>query len=241
MSDVMTRIRFHARNRTTPARGHKSRRSTRQRAARLAPEARRQQLLACALRVFARRGIGEARHAEVAKEGEVAVATVFVYFPSRKALVDSVLEEVARFYLEMAQHIHARSDLPASDVLRQHAQEFSASVITHEDYARVWLDWSTSIREGVWPRYLEFQQKVVDVIASTIRRGQREGSIRTNLDPRFAALFVVSAAHMVAQLQFSHQPRQVLDGFLQTLLDAVTLDSRANARQARNTARRHSA
>ncbi len=198
------------------------RKSARQRASRLAPEARRRQLLGCALRVFARRGIGEARHAEIAKEGKVAVATVFVYFPTRKALVEAVLGEVASFYIEMARRIHARHDLRASEVLLRHAEEFSASVVTHEDYARVWLDWSTSIREGVWPRYLEFQREVAEIVANTIARGQREGNIQAYLEPHFAALLMISAAHMVAQLQFSHQPPHILSGFMQTLLHAVT-------------------
>ena len=39
---------------------------TRPRAARLAPAERRAQLLACALHVFARRGLGRATHADVA-------------------------------------------------------------------------------------------------------------------------------------------------------------------------------
>ncbi|MCX8072066.1 MAG: TetR/AcrR family transcriptional regulator [Candidatus Binatia bacterium] len=198
----------------------------RRRAVRLSPESRRQQLLACALRVFARRGIGEGRHAEIAKEARVAVPTVFAYFPTRKALVDAVLDEVARFYIDMTQRIHARRELSASEVLLLHAREFSRSVVMHEEYARVWLDWSTSVREGVWPRYLEFQREVVTAIAETIRRGQRERSIPGTLDAHFAALFVVSAAHMVAQLQFSHQPADVLEGFLQTLVHAVTSGAR---------------
>jgi AcrR family transcriptional regulator len=54
-------------------------------------------LLQHAIRVFARWGIGGARHAEIARKAKVAVPTVFFYFPTRKALVNSVLEEVARF------------------------------------------------------------------------------------------------------------------------------------------------
>lgn len=206
----------------------------RRRAPRLQPEARREQLLACALRVFARRGIGEGRHAEIAQEARVAVPTVFAYFPTRKALVDAVLEEVARFYLEMTRRIHSRRDLAASEVLLLHAREFSASVSTHEEYARVWLDWSTSIREGIWPRYLEFQREVVREVAATIRRGQREGSLRKGLDANFAALFVVGAAHMVAQLQFSHQPPRVLEGFVRTLLESVTAQPDRTAPSQRN-------
>ena len=59
-------------------------------------------LLRCAMRVFARRGLGAARHAEIARAARVSVPTVFFYFPTRKALVSAVLEEVARFFTEMA-------------------------------------------------------------------------------------------------------------------------------------------
>jgi TetR/AcrR family transcriptional regulator, hemagglutinin/protease regulatory protein len=53
------------------------------RARRLDPSERRPQLLECAMRVFARRGLGSARHSEIAKEAKVSVPTVFFYFPSR--------------------------------------------------------------------------------------------------------------------------------------------------------------
>ena len=62
---------------------------------RLAPEARRAELMAVAIEVFARRGLGEARHAEIAAEAGVSVPTVFVYFPTRDALVHAVLDHVA--------------------------------------------------------------------------------------------------------------------------------------------------
>ena len=70
---------------------------------RLAAKARRELLLACALRVFARRGIGAAHHAEIAAAAGVSVPTVFVYFPTRAALVEAVLAEVERFYIARAE------------------------------------------------------------------------------------------------------------------------------------------
>ncbi|MGY9003943.1 MAG: TetR family transcriptional regulator, partial [Rhodospirillales bacterium] len=50
------------------------------RAGRLPPQERQQQLLRCAVQVFAQLGIGAAVHADVAREAEVSVATVFTYF-----------------------------------------------------------------------------------------------------------------------------------------------------------------
>ena len=87
--------------------------TTRFRARRLSPTERRTQLLTCALRVFARRGLGEARHAEIAKEAGVSIPAVFFYFPTRADLVDAVLCEVERFYRTMADEIHSQPLLDA--------------------------------------------------------------------------------------------------------------------------------
>ena len=125
------------------------------------------------MHVFARRGLGGARHSEIAKEAKVSVPTVFFYFPSREALVKAVLEEVARFLTDMTVEIHSSPE-PAPDIVLAHAKAFADSVDTHPDYARVWLDWSTAMRDEIWPLYLEFQENiVVGIIANTIRRWQR--------------------------------------------------------------------
>ena len=91
------------------------------------------------MRVFARRGLGAARHAEIAKEAGVSVPAVFFYFPTREELVTAVLDEVDNFLMEMAENVHA-NERPAPEILLAHAQAFAASVDTHPDYARVWLD-----------------------------------------------------------------------------------------------------
>jgi TetR/AcrR family hemagglutinin/protease transcriptional regulator len=189
----------------------------RPRARRLAPSKRRTQLLECALRVFARRGLGEARHAEIAKEAGVSVATVFFYFPSRSDLVQAVLEAVEHFYRDMADRIHSLL-LPAPRILLEHGIAFADSVDTHPDYARVWLDWSTAIREEIWPRYLEFQEYIVRVIEKTIRRGQREGDFAIDVDPEDNAHFMFGSAHMIAQMKFTRQSPEKVERFLHTLV-----------------------
>ena len=68
---------------------------------RLSPEARRSQLMECAIEVFSRRGIGRAGHAEIAEQAKVSVATVFNYFNTREELVDEVLAEIERFVNQM--------------------------------------------------------------------------------------------------------------------------------------------
>src|SRR5215510_5882749 len=192
----------------------------RPRARRLLPAERRAQLLTCALRVFARRGLGEARHAEIAKEAGVSIPTVFFYFPTRNELVNAVLDEVERFYLELAEQMHGRA-LPAPQILLQHAITFAASVDTHPDYARVWLDWSTAIRDEVWPRYLDFQGKLVQILEKTIRRGQRTGTVAADVDPEDAALLGFSAAHMLAQMKFLRRAPEKVERFMRAVVRSV--------------------
>jgi TetR/AcrR family transcriptional regulator, hemagglutinin/protease regulatory protein len=188
----------------------------RTRARRLDPSERRPQLLQCAIRVFARRGLGGAHHAEIAREARVSVPTVFFYFPTREALVMAVLDEVARFLTEMAVTIHSGAG-DAAQIVLAHAQAFADSVDTHTDYARVWLDWSTAIREEIWPHYLEFQENIVAIIANTIRRW-RVGRGITDDDAEDDARLIVGSAHMIAQLKFTRCPPDKLDHFLRTLV-----------------------
>ncbi len=190
------------------------------RASRLRQATRRAQLLQCAIRVFARRGLGAARHAEIAREAGVSVPAVFFYFPSREELVSAVLEEIERFLMDMAQRIHA-SERPAPEILLEHARAFAESVETHPDYARVWLDWSTSIREEIWQRYLDFQERMVAIITATIRRWQSERGVARDDDAEDDARLMVGSAHMVALMKFHRVPAPKLDHFLQTLVSAA--------------------
>lgn len=192
----------------------------RARARRLPPAERRAQLLTCALRVFARRGLGEARHAEIAQEGGVSLSSVFFYFPTRETLVRAVLDEVERFYLTMAKQIHGR-ELPVPRILWEHAVAFAASVDSHPDYARVWLDWSTAIRDEVWPRYLSFQERLVYILQQTVARGQREGSLTADVDTEDVARFLVSSAHMVAQMKFTNCAPERVERFMRTVIRAA--------------------
>jgi TetR/AcrR family hemagglutinin/protease transcriptional regulator len=188
----------------------------RARARRLDPAERRPQLLQCAIRVFARRGLGGAHHAEIAREARVSVPTVFFYFPTREALVMAVLDEVARFLTEMTVTIHSGGG-PAPQIVLAHAKAFADSVDTHTDYARVWLDWSTAIREEIWPHYLEFQERIVAIIANTIRRWRLERGI-TDDEAEDDARLIVGSAHMIAQLKFTRCPADKVDHFLRTLV-----------------------
>ena len=192
---------------------------------RLSREERRTEVLAAALGAFARRGIGETRHAQVAEQAGCSLSTVFVYFPTREELVSAVLDEVERALMEMAESVHASSD-PVPEVLRAHIVAFIDSIAEHPDHARVWLDWSTAIREEYWARYSDFQERIVSLLAATIARGQREGTVAPHVDTDADARLVVGSAHMLAQMQLAGSPRERVEHFIDRLLEAALGDPR---------------
>ena len=197
------------------------------RASRLSPIARRAQLLDCAMRVFARRGLGRAGHGDVAKEAGVAVPTVFAYFRTRGELVEHVLERVGRHYAEMADR-HYRPENPATRALLDFAIAFAASVDQDPDLATVLLDWSTAVRSEIWPLFLQFHRSIVERIEATIRRGQSEGTIAADLDTTNAALIIVGSAHLVVQMKFSRTEPERVHRFLLALLRAAIGPSALN-------------
>src|ERR1043165_9273518 len=168
----------------------------RKRADRLSPDARRAQLVDCAVKVFARRGLARGGHADIAREAGVAVPTVFAYFRTRGDLLTQVLERVSSYYAQMADR-YDRRDSPAPRALLDFAIAFAASVDSHPDVATVLLDWSTAVRSELWPLFLQFHQSMVAKVETTIRRGQAEALIAADLEANNAALIIVGAERLV--------------------------------------------
>jgi TetR/AcrR family hemagglutinin/protease transcriptional regulator len=185
----------------------------RRRARRLPPADRREQLLDRAVTVFAARGIGRAAHADVARAAAVSVPTVFAYFRTRSALVRAVLDRVAHYFDQIADRFHPPT-YTAPRALLGHAVAFATSVDSDPDYARVLLEWSTAIRDDVWPLFLRFQEGMLNRCRQTIEHGQREGTISADVDPESAALMIIGSGWMVIQMSFTHWPPERIHRFL---------------------------
>ncbi|HXG17754.1 MAG TPA: TetR/AcrR family transcriptional regulator [Methylomirabilota bacterium] len=184
-------------------------------------------LLQYALRVFARRGIGAARHAEIAREAKVSVPTVFFYFPTRKALVSAVLEEVARFFTEMAETVHGKRG-PAPKLILEHMRAFAEAVDTHPDHTRVLLEWSTALRDEVWPLFLRFQEKIIAMIARTIRRWRMESGSARDPDAEDDARVIAATGYVLVQMKVANLPNSRIERFLQTLVRDTLGEAKAS-------------
>ena len=187
---------------------------------RLPPEERKAQLLGTALEVFARRGFGRAGHAEIAEAAGVAVSTVFLYFKTREILVDAVLSEIGRFYLDLALRVH-HQEKPCRQILVDHRIAFHGSLDSHPHHARLALDWSTAMREELWPRYIELTDRLVANHMRTIRRGQAQGEVSPSIDPETSARMLIASAQMTAQQRLLGADPAMVDRMALLFIDAA--------------------
>ncbi|MFT4584121.1 MAG: TetR/AcrR family hemagglutinin/protease transcriptional regulator [Gammaproteobacteria bacterium] len=189
---------------------------------RLSPEQRTAQLLDSAVKVFARTGLASGVHAQVAHEAGVAVSTVFIYFPTRDALVDAVITEVDRYLVNLVAVI-AQSERSAVDKLLAILHEFSVTVDTAPAYVKIWLNWSADVNESTWPQYVDFQDRIITAFGDIFASGKASGEILNDVSPLLGGHLVMSAGHMIAQMKFRGRDQSEVDKFLTVLIRGAVL------------------
>lgn len=167
---------------------------------RLSPEARRTQLLATAIDVFAEMGIERAGHSDIAKRAGVSTATVFNYFPSRTALVEAVLERIEAAVESMFATLAHPSRDPVKRI-RQMAAAYQRMVEERPEAVKIFLKWGVSFDPDIRPQYLDFQSRILDRLEPFLPEGP---------DRRTEARILYGAANMLATMLFDGAPMDVL-------------------------------
>lgn len=190
----------------------------RPRAARLTREQRSAQIKVAALRVLAENGIGHTNHSMVAAEAGVAVQTVFFYFSTHAGLTATVLAGVGTRIVDRAVRDVFDAETDALQALVRVLVVF-ASMIEHDrDLARVWMDWSTAVRDVTWTLYLRFHANACQLVAERLAADQSKGAVSQNVNSQEAAQVVIGLAHMVAQMKFAGNTDDQIGRIIRTLL-----------------------
>ncbi|MEV6769175.1 TetR/AcrR family transcriptional regulator [Nocardia sp. NPDC051030] len=113
-------------------------------------DARRQEILDAAVRVFARKGFAASRIDDVATEAGIAKGSVYLYFDSRNALLDAAFEKYdadSRVIVQRALDGEAPPLDRFSDLVRGTLELLADT----PDHARILLDlWSTDYMKQVY-------------------------------------------------------------------------------------------
>ncbi len=182
-------------------------------------ETRTRQLIDCAITAFAERGTARAGHADVARLAQVSVATVFEYFPSREQLVDAVLRETEQFLYAVVDSGNAADSV--RDRMLKIFHVFQARVDNQPHHMKVWLDWSTSIRENMWPHYVEVQEHIISLFQKMIEDGRKTGTVLSTVNAEDAARILVGQAHMIVMMRFANVDQDRVIRFINHMIDSA--------------------
>lgn len=193
--------------------------SKKQHKKRLPPEERKKQLLEIAVEVFADRGISVARHAEIAERAGVSVATIFFYFPTRTLLVNAVLGETERIFSDLPEIIDVDPEAP---VIRRLLLNFIAYIEKYPSHSRILFEWSASIREDVWPRFLTLQDQLIESMAEQIAEERIKKTTTDHTTPEEIARLLMGVAYTLYIMKFAGKPDQYISSFLEGLVETLS-------------------
>lgn len=183
---------------------------------RLHPEERREQLLEAAIEQFARQGIGETKHADIARAVGITTAATFKYFPTRDALVTDVIDAVSAFVLSLFDGVEPVKG-GAAAILRALAGKALTLVDTHPYHVQVWLGWSTRFDPDMRARYRLFEEELLSRISHILWAGD-EKFCRDNRDD---ARILMAASLTLCIMKLDGEPPEKLARFTEHTIDVV--------------------
>ena len=151
---------------------------------------KRRLILRAAITVFARTGYHTSRVADVAKEAGVAYGLVYHYFGSKEDLLETIFR---RTWTRMLQAVEAveKEGAPAREQLTAVARIVLGAWETDPDLIRVVV--REVARSPQLAREVDEIEHAFAALERIVVRGQAQGELKPDLDPRFAALILYGA------------------------------------------------
>jgi AcrR family transcriptional regulator len=149
-----------------------------------AQEDKRRLILAAAVRVFARNGYHASRVGDIAEEAGVAHGLLYHYFRSKEELLETIFRETWRDILAAVRAVE-ESDETAGEQLAGIAKILLRSWRRDPELVCV------LVREVTRSSHLQQRIEEIDAgfagLTRIIARGQEQGELRTDVDPRIVS------------------------------------------------------
>jgi TetR/AcrR family transcriptional regulator, fatty acid metabolism regulator protein len=149
-----------------------------------AQEDKRRLLLQAAVRVFARKGYHASRISDIAEEAGVAYGLLYHYFDSKEEVLRNVFRETWRALIATIKSVEGSGD-PPREQLRKVAEILLRSWRREPDLVRVLVLEVT--RSGHLAGEMDEIVASFAAIQEIVERGQADGTLRTDIDPRLAS------------------------------------------------------
>lgn len=147
----------------------------------LSKEDRRGQILAAALAVFAEKGYYRAGVADIIERTGVARGTFYLYFGSKRAVFDAVLDDIFRRILEVIRPVELAVPFDETAVLAQlrgNAERLARLLLSDPNSVRVLFAEAAGLDEEASVKLADFHDRLGRWVGESLEDGIRLGIVR---------------------------------------------------------------
>jgi len=181
---------------------------------------KRARILEAAVQAFSREGYHQTRMSDIAKAANVADGTVYLYFPSKAELLSTIFEDRMERFLRVGRKEVGKLDgalAKLQRVMELHLEDLG----NNPELATVF---QIELRHS--SRFMELYSRshlreYFQFIAGVLEEGQREGSIRADLDTWLATKCIFGILDEAATNWVLSKRNYRLRGTAQQILDIV--------------------
>jgi AcrR family transcriptional regulator len=163
------------------------------------PEKTRKRIIAHAERVFRERGFRKVTVEELCADLGMSKRTFYRHFSDRDALVVAVVVERVESHVPKILE-NLTSDEPVDVILTRHFDLLINNMLANVP-TQMMVDVQVLMPE-LWDRIDQFRSGAVSIITDLLRRGQKEGTIRPDIDPTVAGKLIQGILTNVAHPRF---------------------------------------
>jgi TetR/AcrR family fatty acid metabolism transcriptional regulator len=153
---------------------------------------KRRLILDAAVRVFARQGFHACRVSDIADEAGVAYGLVYHYFASKDEVLDTLFLERWNVMLDLIREVDSEP-LPVREKLGAIAAFIIDSYRHDPDLMKVIIVEVTRAANSFGQTHLGEIRTAYELISDIVTKAQEEGSIRPEIEARFAAMVFYGA------------------------------------------------
>lgn len=154
------------------------------------------EIVDAAARVFAERGYHGTSTRDIADALGLRQASVYYYFPSKEAALESVCEHGVQGFVEIAETIVASHASPREKLDRLIAAHL-APIETRRDYVRVFINERRYLPLPSRRRIGKVSRRLEQLFQRVIERGIRDAEFRAGVDARVATLAILGMLNAV--------------------------------------------
>ena len=170
------------------------------------------QILEAAMAVFGRNGFAQTRMDDIAQEAGLAKATLYLYFPSKEALIAAILET---YFADGLDELRAMSAArgPVADSLIGWMYRRMRELQDHPGYLGIGFEFHALATRDPQTRAIVLRafEQYRDALAAVLRGGMEHGEIATG-DATELAIAIISLTEGLTMLWMLEPQRRDLGG-----------------------------